>query len=82
MTTPPRRIAGYLTIAAGLILMPMPILPGIPIVLAGIALLGADHPLGRWLQGHIYRLRKQPAPSGMPQSPQSPRQPDETPRNQ
>lgn len=81
MSSHARRLAGYVTIAAGLILMPMPILPGIPIVLAGIAMLGADHPLSRWLKGHIDRFRKPPAPPGMPQPPQSPPGTDETMRN-
>ena len=49
--------AGILLIAAGLIAMPLPILPGIPIVLAGVALLGKNHPLARRLWTWVERTR-------------------------
>jgi hypothetical protein len=54
MTHPVRKLLGALLIVAGLILMPVPILPGIPLVLAGVALVGTDHPVIRkwsdWLR--------------------------------
>lgn len=42
-----RRITGIVLIVVGLILMPVPIVPGIPVVLVGLAMLGSDHPLLR-----------------------------------
>ena len=57
MTGTLRIVAGALLIVAGLILMPVPILPGIPLVLAGAALVGIDHPVIRkcsdWLQKRV-----------------------------
>ena len=54
MTATLRRICGFALIAAGLVAMPVPIMPGIPLILAGVAMLGSDHPLVRtcrtWLQ--------------------------------
>jgi len=48
-----RNACGIALIGVGVIAMPLPILPGIPIILAGVALLGRDHPLVsrcvRWL---------------------------------
>jgi uncharacterized protein YqgC (DUF456 family) len=41
-------------IAAGLVAIPIPVMPGIPLIAAGAAMLGSDHPLVRscrtWLQ--------------------------------
>jgi hypothetical protein len=41
-------------IAAGLVAIPIPVIPGIPLIAAGAAMLGSDHPLVRscrtWLQ--------------------------------
>ena len=41
-------------IAAGLVAIPIPVIPGIPLITAGAAMLGSDHPLVRscrtWLQ--------------------------------
>ena len=42
-----RNLCGIGLIVIGAIAMPLPILPGIPIVLAGAAILGHDHPLVR-----------------------------------
>ena len=49
-----RVIAGVLLIGQGLIGMLMPVLPGIPLLLAGVALLGSDHP---WVRPIMARLR-------------------------
>lgn len=53
MTPAVRNVCGIALIGVGIIAMPLPILPGIPIVLAGVALLGREHPLVsrcvRWL---------------------------------
>ena len=49
-----RKACGIALIVIGAIAMPFPIVPGIPIVLAGAAMLGHDHPLVRpfatWLR--------------------------------
>jgi len=49
-----RNVAGFLLIVAGLAAVPIPILPGLPLIAAGAALLGQDHPFIRscraWLQ--------------------------------
>lgn len=42
-----RNACGTVLIVAGLIAMPIPILPGIPLVVAGVAVLGNDHPFVR-----------------------------------
>ena len=42
-----RTTGGVILVLIGLIAMPLPVLPGIPIVAAGIALLGANHPAVR-----------------------------------
>jgi hypothetical protein len=43
-----------LLIAAGVLAIPIPVIPGIPLIMAGAAMLGRDHPLVRsgrtWLQ--------------------------------
>jgi hypothetical protein len=36
-------IAGFILLAMGLIGMILPVIPGIPLLIAGAALLGADH---------------------------------------
>ncbi len=40
-----RNILGIALIVVGLIAMPVPIIPGLPIVAAGAAVLGREHPL-------------------------------------
>lgn len=42
-----RNVCGIALIVAGLVAMPIPILPGIPLVVAGAAMLGSRHPLIR-----------------------------------
>jgi hypothetical protein len=42
-----RTIAGWSLIVIGAIACPLPLVPGIPIVLLGAALLGQDHPAVR-----------------------------------
>ncbi|MBI5083170.1 MAG: hypothetical protein HZB13_01025 [Acidobacteria bacterium] len=36
-----------LLIAAGVVAIPLPVIPGIPLIAAGAAMLGSDHPLVR-----------------------------------
>jgi uncharacterized protein YqgC (DUF456 family) len=49
-----RKGLGIVLILAGIVLIPIPILPGIPLIVAGAAMLGGDHPLVRsgriWLR--------------------------------
>ncbi len=49
-----RNALGLLLIVAGVIAVPVPIIPGFPLIAAGTKLLGRDHPLIRpcrlWLQ--------------------------------
>src|SRR5262249_61495591 len=40
-----RSIAGLTLVALGLVGIVLPLMPGVPLLLAGIALLGSDHPL-------------------------------------
>jgi hypothetical protein len=50
-------IAGIALIVAGLLGTILPIIPGIPLLLAGAALLGAEHPLIRPFARRINRWR-------------------------
>ena len=49
-----RKIAGFVFIVAGLVAMPVPVIPGIPLIAAGVAMLGSDNTLVRtgwtWLR--------------------------------
>lgn len=50
----PRKAGGILLIVAGLVAIPVPILPGLPLIAAGAALLAPGHPAVRmaaeWLR--------------------------------
>ncbi|HSB78614.1 MAG TPA: hypothetical protein VLM91_07500 [Candidatus Methylomirabilis sp.] len=56
-----RVILGFSLIGVGAIGMLLPLLPGIPLVLAGVALVGADHPRIQWLKSHLRRWRTRAA---------------------
>ena len=43
-----RSASGIALIALGVIAVPLPIVPGLPLIAAGAALLGPGHPLIRW----------------------------------
>ena len=49
-----RNACGVALIVVGILAVPAPIVPGLPIIAAGVALLGDNHPLVRkcraWLQ--------------------------------
>ena len=49
-----RRTCGVVLIGAGLLAIAIPVIPGIPLIVAGAAVLGRDHPLIRsgraWLR--------------------------------
>jgi uncharacterized membrane protein YbaN (DUF454 family) len=49
-----RVIAGVLLIGLGLVGMLVPVLPGIPLLVAGVTLLGSNHP---WVRPLLARLR-------------------------
>jgi hypothetical protein len=46
-----------LLIAAGVVAIPIPVMPGIPLLAAGAAILGSDHPLVRSGQTWLRNLR-------------------------
>ena len=47
-----RLIGGLLLIGLGLLFMLLPVLPGLPLIIAGAAVLGFDHPLvSPWVTG-------------------------------
>lgn len=52
-----RNLCGMVLIVLGLIAMPLPILPGIPLVLAGAAMLGHNHPVVRPFADWIRKRR-------------------------
>jgi hypothetical protein len=49
-----RQVFGYLLLAAGVAGLLLPFVPGVPLLAAGVVMLGRDHPLVRagrtWLQ--------------------------------
>ena len=47
MTMTPREISGIALVVLGILAMPLPIIPGIPIIAAGAGLLGLNHPVVR-----------------------------------
>ena len=47
MTATMRRVCGFALIAVGLVAIPVPIVPGVPLIVAGAAMLGCNHPLVR-----------------------------------
>jgi len=55
-----RRALGIGLIAAGMAAIPIPVLPGVPLVAAGAAMLGGNHPLVRagknWLSKRGIRI--------------------------
>ena len=54
MTMTRREVGGVALVVSGILAMPVPIIPGIPIIAAGVGLLGPNHPVVRkcrtWLQ--------------------------------
>ena len=53
-----RSIGGFTLIGLGLPLIFVPILPGVPLVIAGAALLGWNHPLVRAAAQRLRRWRR------------------------
>jgi hypothetical protein len=52
-----RRGAGLMLIALGVLGVLLPVMPGIPLLAAGLALIGADHPLRRACMTRLRRWR-------------------------
>ena len=61
-----RTISGLLLIAVGTIGMALPIIPGIPLLLAGVAVMGRDHRLLRPVFKRIDRWRQRRRASSSP----------------
>lgn len=61
---------GAVLLAIGALGMLFPIIPGVPLILAGVALLGPNHPLLRRLIDRLKQWGSQ-RPSGLPQEPTS-----------
>jgi uncharacterized protein len=53
-----RTIAGVTLITIGLVGIVLPIIPGIPLLLAGVATMGRDHPWLRPVMARLDRWRK------------------------
>jgi hypothetical protein len=67
---------GVSLMVLGVIGVLVPVIPGLPLLLAGAAILGAEHPLVRPLMGRVkaWRGRSEPKPvasahDGQPRSP-------------
>jgi uncharacterized membrane protein YbaN (DUF454 family) len=57
-----RQVAGYACLIAGMIGCILPVLPGIPLLFAGLGLLAVDSPWAARLRDKIMaKLRKKPA---------------------
>ena len=61
-----RTIAGLVLIVVGIAGLVLPIIPGIPILIAGMALLSADHPLRVVMTRHLRRWGVMKTPSDSP----------------
>jgi hypothetical protein len=57
---PGRSAGGIVLIAFGVLGLVLPIVPGIPLLIAGVALLGPKHPLIRPLADRLARWRQHP----------------------
>lgn len=49
-----RMVAGLILIVLGLLGLLLPVMPGVPLLIAGVALVGTNHP---WVRPAIARLR-------------------------
>jgi hypothetical protein len=55
------RIFGYICLAFGVAGLALPFLPGIPLLLLGLKLLGPEHPIRKLIPRWIKRKRDNPA---------------------
>jgi hypothetical protein len=53
-----RSAAGVILVLVGLSGLVLPIIPGVPLLVAGVVLLGPQHPLVRPVVGGFRRLRR------------------------
>ena len=63
MTGTLRKVCGIALIVVGLVAVPVPIIPGLPLIAAGAAMLGSDHSIVRscrtWLRNRgIWRQER------------------------
>ncbi len=58
MKTTLRVAAGFALIAFGIAGLVLPVIPGIPLLIAGLAVLGPQHPLTRSLSERLDRWRR------------------------
>jgi len=63
MPTAIRNACGLALIAAGLLAMPIPVIPGIPLIAAGVLMLGANHPIARASRACLQKLNLWRRPS-------------------
>jgi uncharacterized protein YqgC (DUF456 family) len=59
-----RSAVGLALVVVGVIGTLLPIIPGVPLVVAGIAVLGPDHRLSRALAGRLRAWRRKKESSG------------------
>jgi len=53
-----RTVAGLLLIVVGLLGMLLPVMPGIPFLIVGVAMVGVDHPVLRPFRRFLARFRR------------------------
>ena len=52
-----RAVAGVAFLAIGVAGVVLPLMPGVPFLIAGMALLGSEHPISRAVAERVRRLR-------------------------
>ena len=53
-----RSVGGVLLVVVGLLGLVLPVIPGVPLLMAGVAVLGREHPLVRPALERLGRLRE------------------------
>jgi uncharacterized membrane protein YbaN (DUF454 family) len=53
-----RTVIGFVLIAVGLVGLVLPLLPGIPLLILGVTMVGIDHPLLQPVRRFIARFRR------------------------
>ncbi len=53
-----RTVVGLVLVVAGLLGMLLPIMPGIPFLIAGVAMIGMEHPVVRPFRRFLARFRR------------------------
>ncbi len=57
-----RTVVGLLLILVGLLGLLLPVMPGIPFLIAGVAMVGIDHPVLRPFRRLLTRFRRSSSP--------------------